>query len=588
MPYIGFSPGMGTRDRFIYTATASQTTFSGADDNGKTLRYDSGDFVDVYLNGILLVPVTDYTATSLTSIVLTQAASVNDTLEVLSLQAVTVADTVSKANGGTFEDSIGIGITPTAKLHVNVGTTSNNLKGVLIEGTTSASGSAPDLTLYKNSSSPADGDSVGGLWYYGNNDASEQTLYSGILGYSSDVTDGTEDGYLKFVVTQAGVAATEAMRLESSGLNLKTNNSGQGPTLTLENTDTSITSNDVIGKIDFYANDGSTNGTGAKVNIKAIATSSAGTITALTFGTADSASSTATEQMRIDASGNLVIGKTSANNTSEGTTIYNTDGFSSVRSNGVVGIINRLNSAGEALSIRYNGAAAGGLGLTGSHMCVYANTGYVGIAGSATSPDYYAYNLAFYPSADNTRDIGTSGNRFDDIRATNGTIQTSDEREKQQIASLTDAEITAAKAISKLFKTFKWNSAVTKKGDAARTHAGVIAQQVETAMTDAGLNAGDYAFFIDDTWWEVQTEVPAVEAVDEVLDEDGNVITEAVEAQEAFTRTDNYYTADEAPEGATERNRKGIRYPELLSFIGAATEQRLASIESRLDALEAN
>ena len=45
-------------------------------------------------------------------------------------------------------------------------------------------------------------------------------------------------------------------------------------------------------------------------------------------------------------------------------------------------------------------------------------------------------------------------------------------------------------------------------------------------------------------------------------------------------------TAEEAPEGATERNRKGIRYPQLLSFIGAATEQRLASIESRLDALE--
>lgn len=106
MPYIGFSPGMGTRDRFIYTATASQTTFTGADDNGKTLRYDSGDFVDVYLNGILLVPVTDYTATSLTSIVLTQAASADDTLEVLSLQAVTVADTVSKANGGTFESLV--------------------------------------------------------------------------------------------------------------------------------------------------------------------------------------------------------------------------------------------------------------------------------------------------------------------------------------------------------------------------------------------------------------------------------------------------------------------------------------------------
>ncbi|MFS9668747.1 tail fiber domain-containing protein, partial [Klebsiella pneumoniae] len=166
----------------------------------------------------------------------------------------------------------------------------------------------------------------------------------------------------------------------------------------------------------------------------------------------------------------------------------------------------------------------------------------------------------------------------------------SDEREKQQIASLTDAEMTAAKAISKLFKTFKWNDSVTEKGDNARTHAGVIAQQVETAMSDAGLDASDYAFFINTTWWETQTEVAAVEAVEaqdavyedvvipaveEVLDDDGNIVTEAqperteqrlvteavepVEAKDAYTHVISYYTQEEAPEGAIERNRKGIR-----------------------------
>ena len=84
-----------------------------------------------------------------------------------------------------------------------------------------------------------------------------------------------------------------------SELNISANNSGQGAKLTIENTDTSITANDVIGQIDFYANDGSTNGTGAKVNIKAIATSNAGTVTALTLGVASSASATAVETMRL-------------------------------------------------------------------------------------------------------------------------------------------------------------------------------------------------------------------------------------------------------------------------------------------------
>ena len=66
----------------------------------------------------------------------------------------------------------------------------------------------------------------------------------------------------------------------------------------------------------------------------------------------------------------------------------------------------------------------------------------------------------------------------------------------------------------------------------------------------------------------------------------GEANKKAVEAQDAYTRTDTYDTAEEAPEGATERTRLGIRYPELLAFVGAATEQRLTSIESRLTALE--
>jgi hypothetical protein len=72
----------GTADRFSFTATAGQTTFTGADDNANTLAYDAG-YLDVYLNGIRLVNGTDFTATSGTSIVLTTAAALNDILEVV-------------------------------------------------------------------------------------------------------------------------------------------------------------------------------------------------------------------------------------------------------------------------------------------------------------------------------------------------------------------------------------------------------------------------------------------------------------------------------------------------------------------------
>jgi len=71
----------GTSNRFEYTATANQTTFTGADSNSKTLAYDAG-FIDVYLNGVKLAN-SDYTATSGSSIILGSGAAVNDILMIV-------------------------------------------------------------------------------------------------------------------------------------------------------------------------------------------------------------------------------------------------------------------------------------------------------------------------------------------------------------------------------------------------------------------------------------------------------------------------------------------------------------------------
>jgi hypothetical protein len=84
MPYIGKSPSAGVRQRYQYTATAGQTTFSGTDLGNLTLTYTDNNFVDVFQNGVLLKGGgTDYTATSGTSIVLTTGASVSDVIEII-------------------------------------------------------------------------------------------------------------------------------------------------------------------------------------------------------------------------------------------------------------------------------------------------------------------------------------------------------------------------------------------------------------------------------------------------------------------------------------------------------------------------
>jgi len=289
--------------------------------------------------------------------------------------------------------------------------------------------------------------------------------------------------------------------------------------------------------------------------------------------------------MTIDmsAGGDVLVGKTTDAFGTAGT-VMRSSGVTNHTVAGTCLNLNRTGSDGAILELYRGGTTIGMIGVDASNYPTIdaqaANT--IGLQfGSYVQP---RKNKA---AQDNFVDIGSGSFRFDDIYATNGSIQTSDFNEKQDIASLTATEMLVGKRISALFKTFRWKDSVAEKGDTARTHTGVIAQDVQAAFTAEGLDAGDYALFISSTWWETQTEVPAVEAVAEVTDEDGNVTTEAVEAVDAYTRTDTYEIEDEAPEGATSKTRLGIRYPELLSFVAAYNEQRFASIEARLTALEA-
>ena len=121
MAYIGVSPSNGVRRVHTYTATASQTTFSGAGAEGTTLSYKDSNFVDVYQNGVKLGDA-DYTATSGTSIVLGTGATASDLVVIVVFDVFSVADTVSKADGGTFDGAVSFAgdITDSGDLTVDV------------------------------------------------------------------------------------------------------------------------------------------------------------------------------------------------------------------------------------------------------------------------------------------------------------------------------------------------------------------------------------------------------------------------------------------------------------------------------------
>jgi len=104
------------------------------------------------------------------------------------------------------------------------------------------------------------------------------------------------------------------------------------------------------------------------------------------------------------------------------------------------------------------------------------------------------------PTTDNVRALGTASFRYTVVYATTGTINTSDANQKQQIRDLSDAEQRTAQRVKKLIRAFKWNDAVEAKGDEARIHFGVIAQEVQEAFAAEGLDASKYGLFCSDTW----------------------------------------------------------------------------------------
>ena len=99
------SAGTASMLEYKYTATASQTTFSGVDDASNTLSYSTNNVI-VTLNGIVLENGTDYTATDGSSIVLATAAAVNDEVNIIAFKSFTLADAVSATNGGTFQGAV--------------------------------------------------------------------------------------------------------------------------------------------------------------------------------------------------------------------------------------------------------------------------------------------------------------------------------------------------------------------------------------------------------------------------------------------------------------------------------------------------
>lgn len=143
------------------------------------------------------------------------------------------------------------------------------------------------------------------------------------------------------------------------------------------------------------------------------------------------------------------------------------------------------------------------------------------------------------PGSNGTQDLGSTGLRWDNVWSA-GTFNGSDQNIKQDIEDLDEAEKRVAVKAKGLIKKYRMKDAVAKKGDDARIHVGIIAQELQAAFESEGLDAFRYSMIGKDTWWEG-------------TDSEGN-------------RDVKY----EATDGYAEVTQMSVRYNELLAFIIAA------------------
>jgi hypothetical protein len=156
-------------------------------------------------------------------------------------------------------------------------------------------------------------------------------------------------------------------------------------------------------------------------------------------------------------------------------------------------------------------------------------------------------NTTMFPSGDLNYNLGKSGSRWNSVWCATSAMSTSDGREKKWLGGLADDELAAAKDLVKAMGIYQWLASLEAKGEDARLHCGIVAQDVEAIMAKDGLDASRYGFFCYDEWEE-----------ETINDIDGNPVT--------------------TPAG----NRYSIRFPDLLAFMMIGQEQRLTALEERL------
>ena len=374
--------------------------------------------------------------------------------------------------------------------------------------------------------------------------------------------------------------------------------------LTLQTGETDMAANDVIGKIAFQAPDEGT-GTDAilvSAAIQAVAEgdhSSSSNATSLQFMTG--ASEAAAKKLTVTSAGNVLIGCDApiqsgydanstklcihdgsgsaqsgylelsstantngynagaivfANNANADATNHDADGktVAQIRSHIVTSDSNAGDDSGGEITF-WSKIEAGSLS---EKMRIYQN-GMVQFA-PGTNSRYYKIDPdvdSFYPTVNDVSDIGYANLKWDDIYATNDTIQTSDKNTKDNITT-SDLGLDFVNKLKPVSYKFK---------EKTRTHYGLIAQDIEDVLSDISKSTTDFAGFI-----KTQKEDHSVWTKDDPETQGDNPTAEIGHLKNPLgTKIDGEYSY-------------GLRYEEFISPIVKAIQELATKVKTLEDA----
>ena len=230
----------------------------------------------------------------------------------------------------------------------------------------------------------------------------------GVLGWLriEQTTTGADGGYMMLATSASGsTSPTERLRIDSLGNLLVgvTSTTLTGGSLTLPNS----------GIVAFHDAGGAARNVLQFVSGNIKHGAAGGGVTTQSFYTNNTLAAT------IDSSQNLLLGKTIADNTTQGIRMLGSAGFASfVRDQAEPIVVNRLTDDGDLIEFRQDGAPVGSVGVASSR--VYIGTDDTGLR--FTNDEITPFNPSVSADRNGTVDLGGESTRFKDLFLSGGVV----------------------------------------------------------------------------------------------------------------------------------------------------------------------